>query len=226
MWVGPFHGQYLRSKEKIVRAFSEGVSSLSEETGTIYTEIIPHGTKQCDTISFFTRARNYPGGQKRVFNMCYHISWVKNNVWQMSVICIMERRDKDARDNVYANYTYSSYAAIKEPVTEQRLMFHEKGTGNIIWLIPEQIIRAEGRGHECSVFIDYGKFVLSVSLHDFIEQTRGVLLQCHSGYAVNPKYVKSITRFRITLSDGTVVPVPEKKYTEIKRKLMHLTIGS
>ena len=45
------------------------------------------------------------------------------------------------------------------------------------------------------------------------------LLRCHASYLVNPFYVRSLKRFSLTLSDGTVLPVPEKKYTAFKRML-------
>lgn len=43
------------------------------------------------------------------------------------------------------------------------------------------------------------------------------LLRVHSSYIINKKYVDSIHRFYIIMNDGTKIPVPEKKYTKIKK---------
>ena len=42
-------------------------------------------------------------------------------------------------------------------------------------------------------------------------------LRCHQSYLVNPAYITNIRRFRVLLSDGTELPVPEKKYTAFKK---------
>ena len=51
------------------------------------------------------------------------------------------------------------------------------------------------------------------------ERYSDCLLRCHASYLVNPFYVRSLKRFSLTLADGTVLPVPEKKYTAFKRML-------
>ena len=37
---------------------------------------------------------------------------------------------------------------------------------------------------------------------------------------VNPAHVRQIRRFALTLSDGTRLPVPEKKFTQIRDALL------
>lgn len=40
-----------------------------------------------------------------------------------------------------------------------------------------------------------------------------------TSFMVNLFFVKSIRRFEITLSDGTVLPVPDRKYSKISKLL-------
>ena len=49
-----------------------------------------------------------------------------------------------------------------------------------------------------------------------------IFLRCHQSYLVNPNYIVNIRRFKITLSNGIELPVPEKKYTLIKSRIMDL----
>ena len=50
--------------------------------------------------------------------------------------------------------------------------------------------------------------------------TQGFLVRVHSGYIINPRDVVSVWRFRVSLSDGSVIPIPEKKYTAVKALLL------
>lgn len=44
-------------------------------------------------------------------------------------------------------------------------------------------------------------------------------MRIHQSYLVNLEHVSRIWRFEVELDNGMTLPVPEKKYTEIKGKL-------
>lgn len=50
----------------------------------------------------------------------------------------------------------------------------------------------------------------------------GLFLRCHESYLVNPDRVAEITRFHLTLINGTTLPIPEKKYTAVKKRLSEM----
>ena len=58
------------------------------------------------------------------------------------------------------------------------------------------------------------------TLSNFEETYPALFLRIHSGYLLNPAHVQSIRRFTVTLSDGTELPIPEKKYTWLKKRLL------
>ena len=47
-----------------------------------------------------------------------------------------------------------------------------------------------------------------------------LFLRCHQSYLVNPHFLRNIRRFQVTLTDGTTLPIPEKKYTAFKSAVM------
>lgn len=49
-----------------------------------------------------------------------------------------------------------------------------------------------------------------------------LFLRCHESYLVNPDRVTEITRFHLTLINGTTLPIPEKKYTAVKKRLSEM----
>ncbi|WP_390624591.1 LytTR family transcriptional regulator DNA-binding domain-containing protein [Ruminococcus sp. AM31-15AC] len=50
-----------------------------------------------------------------------------------------------------------------------------------------------------------------------------MFVRCHENYLVNPEYVSRISRYRIELTYGKVIPISEKNYTAVKTKLSHIT---
>ena len=56
-------------------------------------------------------------------------------------------------------------------------------------------------------------------LPEIEKKCEGALLRIHQSYLVNPEHVSRIWRFEVELDNGMTLPVPEKKYTEIKGKL-------
>ena len=51
------------------------------------------------------------------------------------------------------------------------------------------------------------------------EEYPDLFLRCHSCYLVNPVYVTRVKRFNVMMADGKELPVPEKKYTDFKKKM-------
>ena len=58
------------------------------------------------------------------------------------------------------------------------------------------------------------------TLSRFEAEYPALFLRVHEGFLVNPNRVRGVRRFFLTMSDGTDIPVPEKKYTRVKKMLM------
>ena len=58
------------------------------------------------------------------------------------------------------------------------------------------------------------------TLPDFEKKYSDFLLRIHAGFLINPECVSKIERFTVTMSNGAKLPVPEKKYTTIKRLIL------
>ena len=46
-------------------------------------------------------------------------------------------------------------------------------------------------------------------------------ISVHRSYLVNPDYVASIERYTVTMVNGERIPIPQKKYNEIRDLLLH-----
>lgn len=46
-------------------------------------------------------------------------------------------------------------------------------------------------------------------------------IKTHRSFIVNSKYITGIKRYQLAVSQGIELPIPEKKYREIKEKVLH-----
>lgn len=217
VWYGPRQNQTLETKKVIIETFTKDQVTMQSEIGAIYTRTIPCGKQVCETMSLFDRLVRFPNGKIIQDRMCYHLSWVKRETWQMRVVTLFIRVTNPAQDKVYPHTLIQEIAA--EPKTEM-LSMREKGTANTVFLHPEDIEWAESAGHFCNVRAVGKSITVGLELRELEEKTNGILLRCHAGYLINPKFASSIRRFRVTMRDGVEIPVPEKRYTEVKRQML------
>lgn len=224
VWIGTMDGQFMHSKQEVVNNFLAEDLILKFTVGPIYAEVFPHGKNQCDVVVFFNRTAFYDDGRMLSQNMSYHLSWVKKETWLMSVISIMIRYNKDNRDGIYPRHPLVfgndlEYNYLPRPADSEKLKLHEKGTENTLLIGRSEIEWAEGHGHYCKVHFRNAEIWIRQDIKSLAELTRGSLMQCHSGYIINPYCIRSIQRFKLTLIDGTEIPIPEKKYTEFREQL-------
>ena len=52
------------------------------------------------------------------------------------------------------------------------------------------------------------------------------LIPVHRSYLVNPDYISSIERYTLTLLNGTKIPIPVRKYNEVREVLLHFYEGA
>lgn len=227
VWCGALDKQFMHGKEEVLRTFGENPQDIRYSIGPIYTETIPHGKKQCDTLSFFERTAYYKDGPDILWHTCFHLSWIKNDVWQMSVITLSPKADRDDRDMIYQTHPLAQLP-VNIAVTGQydRIAFKEKDTGNSLYLSPLSIEWIEGHGHYSTVHYGDNAYTVTDSLKNIMEKTEHILLQCHSGYIVNPYYVLETGRFFLRLNSGKKIPIPEKKYTAIRSRLHSMLVTS
>lgn len=220
VWCGALDKQFIHGKDNVLKAFDENPQDIKYSVGPVYTETIPHGQKQCDTLSFFERYAYYPDGSVILWHTCFHLSWVKKDVWKMSVITLSPKAERYERDRIYQSHPLSQLTLnIAAAEQYERIIFKERYTGNLLYLSPISIEYIEGDGHHSTIHYGNSSCVVTESLKSIIKKTGNVLLQCHSGYIVNPYNVQELGRFFITLNCGIVIPIPEKKYTAVRQRL-------
>ena len=78
----------------------------------------------------------------------------------------------------------------------------------------------ESHGRHSNIHTTSDSYEITESLLSLEKRFPDYFLRCHQSYLINPDFASSIERFKLTMSDGFVIPIPEKKYTQVKHLLL------
>lgn len=230
VWHGPAIGQRIAGIDNMRKAWGSENNVLTFELGDIeaqYTQVVPSA---CEVMLMFVVTTYYPNGDAYSVFQRIHFSWAdctvidenghKSRVPKFYMIHISNPISQHSSDFIYPVHYNEICDQQKSPVQEKRISL--RGIDNVFYVLSvSSIVWAESEpGQHCSVHLLDKVINVRASVAEIERQTKGTLVRVHSGYIVNPKEVVSVRRFSVELSDGSVIPVPEKKYTAVKKLLI------
>lgn len=110
---------------------------------------------------------------------------------------------------------------IGKMATEYRRIIARSKSNTVYFLSYAEIMYVSAMGREIEIYTNGKKNIMAqMSISDFMQETNGAFLPIHRSYVVNPMYVFRIQQFQVVLSDGTSLPIPAKRYTEVRDMLM------
>ena len=149
----------------------------------------------------------------------------REHVPRILVCHISNPHGKHEDDNIYAAHYDQVYAGLtSSPGGGERIRLH--GADGSEWLfLPDSILWAEStrRGKHSIVHTTDGEVEVRAPISELERGHEQLFVRCHASYLVNPTYVRSVRRFRCTLTDGAELPIPERKYTAVRDKILSRT---
>ena len=103
--------------------------------------------------------------------------------------------------------------------SEERLVVNDQ-MGITHFLMPSEIVYAMATGRNCVIHTLSGPDISALlRISDFQEMCGTHFLAVHRSYVVNKAYISQIRPYEITMADGSQIPIPVKKYREIRENL-------
>ena len=87
------------------------------------------------------------------------------------------------------------------------------------YLDPHEILYVEALGKRCVVHQLDGTLPLNTLLSEAESQLPGTFVRTHRSYLVNTAHISGMRKFMLELSDGTEIPIPERRYGEVRREI-------
>lgn len=96
-----------------------------------------------------------------------------------------------------------------------------RSSGELISLPVNSIVYAEIFGHELHVHTESGRIYCGRGRLSALESRLDGcgFLRCHRSFLVQLRHVRGLRRYRVTLSDGTELPVSKQNYLAIQREI-------
>lgn len=94
-----------------------------------------------------------------------------------------------------------------------------ESSGSQRYVDPDDVLYVEADGKHCIIHCAKETVAFNALLSDVESQLPGTFLRTHRSYLVNTAHVIGMRRFALDLSDGTRLPIPERRYDEIRREI-------
>lgn len=148
-----------------------------------------------------------------------------NNVWLVFHLHISESNEREIDDNLFP------FAVNRETYDYVRRILHTGRRSRILpsrividdgkrhYLDPQEILYVQAKGKVCTVHFLNGELPLNRLLGDMETLLGGTFVRTHRSYLVNTAHITSVERYELTLVDGTKLPIPEQRFSQVRREI-------
>lgn len=92
--------------------------------------------------------------------------------------------------------------------------------GSLFFIHLSEILYISASKRNAVIFTVNGQIPVRESISDIAAKSNDKLISIHRSFLVNPDYISSVERFTVTMTDGSKLPIPEKKFNELRTKLL------
>ncbi|MBR2590655.1 MAG: LytTR family transcriptional regulator DNA-binding domain-containing protein [Clostridia bacterium] len=225
LWYGPAEGQFLQGREKMIKAWQAEEHNLRFTMGNLKVRHIAAHTASCEVMLTYTVVTHYPDGHDISVFQRLHLSWCERKQTNAAGKVVKEPKilfchisnphGMHEDDTIYVT-NYANVLSGNNMLLQrgERLHFHGTNHSDYFFLSDSVFWIEATAGGKHSILHTAEEAIEVMRPVSALEKDYGHLfLRCHQSYLINPHYVRKICRFRLTLTDGTELPIPEKKYT-------------
>lgn len=229
LWYGPAEGQFLQGRENMIRTWRAEEHTLRFTMGNLKVRCISAHTSFCDVMLTYSVVTHYPDGhdlsvfQRLLLTWCERKEKDENGntvkVPKILVCHISNPHGKHEDDMIYPVNSAHAYSGVKNlPQRGERIHFHGLDHSDYFFLSDSIYwIEAINSGkHSVLHTVNDDDVEVILSVASIEKDYPHLFLRCHQSFLINPHYLRNIRRFKVTLTDGTELPVPEKKYTAFR----------
>jgi hypothetical protein len=223
MWIGPAKGQYIQGKAKLVAAFGAEKNPLRFSVEDLAVTPVPTSSASVwEVVMHFLVDTYYPDGSTNRADQRIVISMVDCLKDPKILIChISNGYSYDERDSIYpVHYNEMLERRGKAAAAPEAMRLCLRGPARTeLYLDKSSVTFFESHDRHTTVHTLAREYESIETLASIAKRYGDMFVRTHVSYLVNPDFVRNVERFKITLFDGTTVPVPEKRYTAIRTEL-------
>lgn len=225
VWIGAADGQFYEGRETVCRQLS-ALKDLPECVlmNQTYKAVCPDDT-------FCTVAGTYTGytieKSKEIFSAVQRLTFVwkreeaSAKIMHMHVSNPLTLKPQDLHfPHTMGKTTYDYMQRIIESHLKQAVILRFPGKdAEIYFFKPDEILYVEASNNHSLVHAINGCHTVCRPLNSIAPALPGQFHRVHRSFIVNRNHVAQVRRYKILISDGSSLPIPEKKYSCVKLAL-------
>ncbi len=226
LWYGPAKGQFLSGKQALCDSWANETNSLTFSLGNMRLDHTSTHNSYWEVIASFPVTTHYPNGDFITMDQRIHITWCERKVDdkdekqpRMLIVHISDLYQKHESDNIYPVHLNEVYKGIM-PVSKTGKRLYFQGIDAFdLYLLSDTILWIDSiqNGRHSVIHTRDAEYRVRPSITELEEEHPDLLIRCHRCHLVNPVHIVCIKRFKVVLSNGKEIPIPEKKYTAFKK---------
>lgn len=231
LWIGPSERQYIRGRSTLMETFARERHALTFTMGDIKVMCVAPQDHVREVVLHYDVLTHYPSGTVIPRDQRLHFTWRERRLrdgdarrWEpeLVLIHISNAWRYDPADTIYPVHYEAIARTVVSPAEPDRFLTLRAIDGIVHRVAASRIVYVETVKRSARLVVHTGDdaFAVGGTLSAFERDHPGDFVRIHASYLVNPAAVRKIRRFSVTLSDGAVLPIPEKRYTEVKRLLL------
>ena len=215
LWIGPAEKQVIRGRKNLMDAFHAEEHELKFSLNNL--TLVPLATTSstvAEVMTFMLVDTIWPDNSVSRVNQRMQFTWVEQKgVPKIRSVLISNAIEYDERDGIYPVHYDENY---------RKFVLTGENRSERIYVNWSRVIYAESLGNHSLIHTLDQEFETTESLKTLEKRYERMFLKCHESYMINPAHVHSIRRFKMTVTGGRELPIPEKKYTALKKALQEL----
>ena len=108
----------------------------------------------------------------------------------------------------------------KKIMGKQITVSDEHGAIRFIYL--SEIMYAKAQRNDLILVMPGESIQIKMNLSEFMELAESNFIKVHRSYVINTDFMAKLERYNITMKNGEQIPVPVKKYNEIRDKMVRM----
>lgn len=213
----------------LVKAYEQMPSMMVRETDFHLTGPIPE--ERAGAVATVTGAyKLYTSPREQLLYACTRVATaccrLTERGWRIFHLHISNKQSDTVPSEMFpietSRETYSYVREIlraggKAGILPSRVMLD--GTETSHYISPDNILYVEAEGKRSMVHCVDGTFPVTSLISEVVPQLPGTFFRVHRSYLVNTAHIVGIRKYVLQLSDGSEIPIPERRYAEVRREI-------
>lgn len=215
VWILPVG--YIVTGAESIRDFQKGLQMIPLQVGEAKFEVFDTGSPdQIGVFGVFSLIAGAAAVQQRI-TMLFH---KEEDGFRLYHLHTSNEWDEGTENGVFPAYIERcARPYTPKPPREDSRHFVFKADSSTYCFDLDMILYVEATGKVCTVYMLNRTMVIRQPLKAFEAQFPRQFCRIHRSYLVNCRYVLQIERYSLTLTNGAVLPIPAKRYIEVRESI-------